>query len=206
MSKLWLPEGFHYGLHIEHRPLESAGPMLADDDPKFLWHTTESSWETVDSMYGVLRDKRAAPQLLIGGRERFRHPIVIQMIPLNQAGRSLANDASDGFQTNRDNVMQAEICWRAGLSGQLTTWHYKALANLVRLVNIAQPDKREIPPRLARRFIDTRRFGDAEFTRVSGHLGHMHAPDNDHTDPGTGFKGSVLMRLLADMPHGGYSL
>lgn len=207
MSGIWLPEGHHYDLHIEHRPMENAGERMATDDPKWVWHTTESPWFSVDAMADTLQAKRAAPQLLIGGRPRVKHPVVIQLTPLELAGRSLANDTSDGFQTNRDNVTQCEICWTASLAHLLTLWHYKALANLVRLTNIALADRNEVPPVLARRFVNTKRMTDQEFANATGHLGHMHVPDNDHTDPGFGFKGSVLMGLLNDQfPKGGWRL
>lgn len=205
MTGTWLPEGFHYGLHIEHHPLEDAGPFTGGGN-KWEWHTTESPWDSVDAMVGVLAGKRAASHLVIGGRLRVKHPVVVQLVPFNRSARALANDSSDGFATNRADAIQTEICWRAALSAQLTDWHYQALANLVRLTNITVPHNRVVPRRLARSFRNTQRFSDREFVEVSGHLGHMHTPDNDHTDPGTGFKGTTLMRRLSRMPAHGYKL
>lgn len=203
MSRLWLPEGEHYGLLIEHRPLESAGSFTGGGE-KLLWHTTESPWEAVDSMFGVLRAKRAAPHLVIGGRAGEKRPVVIQMVPFNEAGRALGNDSSDGFQTNRADVLQVEICGRAALMAFFT--HYRALANLTRLVNVVVANDREVPRVMRRRPISARRWSDAEFVSLSGHTFHKHAPDNDHGDPGIGFRGSKLLRLLKNIPDGGYRL
>jgi hypothetical protein len=200
MSDLWLPEGVHYDLHIEHRQLASAGAFTGGGN-KWVWHTTESPWESVDSMFNVLRDKSAAPHFVIGGRKGIERPVVIQMLPLNEAGRALAHPF--GPETNRADCIQTEICWRAGVSDQLELWHYKAFANLVRLANITAADSREVQPVLARRFNNPKRFGGQEFVDAKGHCGHMHVPGNDHTDPGSGFKGSVLMGLLTGTPGGG---
>lgn len=205
MGGLWLPEGLHYGLHVEHHPLEAAGPFIGGGN-KMLWHTTESPWDSVDSMVAVLAAKRAAPHFVIGGRPRTRRPVVVQLVPLNHGGRSLQNDSSDGFATNMADCFQVEICWRAALAGLLTDWHYKAFANLTRLMNVVLPDELEVPPKLVRRFRSDKRLSDRQFVDAVGHLGHRHAPDNIHWDPGPDFKGSRLIRLLTTMPRGGYDL
>jgi hypothetical protein len=199
----WLPEGHHYDLHIEHRQLEGSGPFTGGGN-KWVWHTTESGWWTVDAMFQTLREKRAAPHFVIGGRSGTEHPVVIQMLPLDEAGRALAHPS--GPDTNRADCIQTEICWRAGVSCDFTEWHYKAFANLVRYANLHAVNSREVPPQLARPFADTRRFSGQGFVDAKGHCGHMHVPGNDHTDPGTGFEGSHLIRLLDGIPSGGYSL
>lgn len=202
---VWLPEGHKWDLHFEQAPLEDAGDFTGGGN-KWVWHTTESPWFTVDSMYRTLRDKRAAPHFVIGGRAGLLHPVVIQMVALNQAGRALGNDSGDGFQTNRADCIQVEICWSAALASEFRNWHYKAFANLVRLVNRAADDNREVPRFIARRFSNPERFSDAGFVAAEGHCGHMHVPDNDHTDPGSDFRGGFLMDLLEQMPDGGYAL
>lgn len=205
MSDWWLPEGHFFDLHIEHRPLEDAGDFTGGGN-KWVWHTTESPWDAVDAMYETLKAKRAAPHFVIGLRDGLQHPVVIQMVALNQAGRALGNDSADGHQTNRADCIQTEICGVAANSGDWPTTRYKALANLVRLTNNTVPDSREVPRELARSFSNTTRFSDSGFVTASGHCGHMHVPDNDHVDPGTHFRGNLLMDLLANMPNGGYDL
>src|ERR1044072_5536291 len=103
-NKLWLPKGRHWGLVIEHRPLEDAGDFTVGSW-KMVWHTTEGFG--IDAMYNTLRAKRAASHFLIdpsAGDSR-----VIQMIPLNQAARALQNDMGDFHQTNKAHAIQVEI-------------------------------------------------------------------------------------------------
>lgn len=200
----WLPKGHHYDLHIEHAPLESSGSFTGGGN-KWVWHITVSDWFDLDAMWGTLRTKRAAPHLLIGGRHGVKHPVVIQMIPFNEAGRALEHVF--GPETNRADCIQIEICADVGDVPQFDEKErYKVFANLVRLTNITVPNMREVERVLARPFSDTRHFGAQEFVTARGHCGHMHVPGNTHTDPTTAFQGSRLMRLLEDMPRGGYSL
>jgi hypothetical protein len=200
----WLPEGLHYDLHIEHRPLESAGEFTGGGN-KWLWHITVSPWATVDSMWVVVRDKRASPTLIIGGRPGWKLPVVIQCMPFNRAARALAHPS--GPETNRADVTQVEICANvADVPRFDENERYLAFANLVKLANIRMPENREIPRRLARSFSNTERFGGQEFVDVAGHCGHMHAPKNDHGDPTTAFMGSRLMDRLENFPDGGYDL
>lgn len=182
---LWLPS--HENLNVEHRPLESSGSFTGGGW-KWVWHYTVSSWNSVDAMYGVLRDKRAAPHFVIGGRPGTRHPVVIQMLPMNEAGRALVH--GPGGETNRANCIQVEVCATEEIIRGFHDWQYQALANLVKLSGS------HVPHRLARHFNDTRRFGPQEFVNVSGHCGHLHVPGNDHTDPGTHFDGSKVMRMV----------
>jgi hypothetical protein len=199
---IWLPEGWQFDLHVEHRPLESAGAFTGGGN-KLCWHITISSWNTVDLIWTVLRDKRAAPQLIIGGRQGWDRPVVIQCQPLNQAGRALAHPS--GPETNRADVIQVEICANvADVAKFDELGRYKAFANLVRLVNnVTSPN---IPWELARSFTNTTRFSGQGWVDAAGHLGHMHCPGNDHTDPTTAFQGGTLIGRLQNMPAGGYPL
>src|SRR4051812_39156353 len=99
VNPLWLPEGHHWDLHIEHAQLPDAGAFTSGA-PKLIWHTTESPWESVDAMWGVLRDKDAAPHIVIGARKGLDHPVAIQCIPFNRAGRALAHPGGTP-ETNR---------------------------------------------------------------------------------------------------------
>lgn len=117
MNKLWLPEGAHHDLNIEHDRGQDAG-RFTGGGWKLCWHITVSPWMSVDSMVRVLKDKNAAPHLVIGGRPGFRFPVVVQMLPFNRAGRALANTGAPG-ETNRANVIQVEICARPGGNGFL---------------------------------------------------------------------------------------
>lgn len=200
MDKLWLPEGHHWDLHIEHEPLEDAGPFTGGGW-KLVLHTTESRYDQLDAMVDVLRVKRAAPHFVIGSREGRQHPTVVQCVALDRAGRALANDAGDGFQTNRANAIQIEICGYASESHLWAISRYEAIANLVALIQ----HRVEIPNVAPQDFSNPRRMGDQEFVAASGYVGHSMAPDNDHTDPGR-FREGRLVQMVGDMPDGGYGL
>lgn len=192
MSDLWLPEGPHWDLNIEHSQLDDAGPFTGGGW-KLTWHTTESQRESVDAMFRVLRDKRAAPHVVIGWRAGHRFPVAIQMIPFNRAGRALAHPS--GPETNRANTIQVEICGRAAESNDWDVNWYKALSNLANLIEHRVP----IPTKRPRRFPGERYTG-AGYVRAEGHVGHCHVPGNDHWDPGR-FRGTTLIRLMKEGKH-----
>lgn len=200
MNRLWLPRGHHWDLHIVHVPAENAGPFTGGGK-KLLLHTTEAPWDSVDRMDDVLIGKRAAPHVLIGGRPGTQHPVVMQFVPFNRAGRALANDPYDGYQTNRANVIQIEINGYAGQSQDWDMWTYKALANLVELIH----HRYKFPLEAPQDFSHPRRMSDSEFVKASGIVGHSMAPDNDHWDPGR-FREGRLLNLINNMPSGGYDL
>lgn len=177
IDKLWLPTGRHWGLVIEHRPLENAGSFEKGAGDRMVWHTTEGPG--IDSMYRVLRNKRAAPHFLIdptAGDSR-----VIQMIALNQAGRALENDSGDFHPTNRagKHTIQTEIVDYARNAPLWDEYFYRDLAALAVLV-----EHRVAIPRHAAPFQTPERMTDTEFEKFRGHCGHVHVPDNSHWDPG----------------------
>lgn len=198
IDKLWLPTGHHWDLHILHYQDRDAGPFTGGGW-KLCWHTTESPWGAVDAMQAVLDKKDAAPHLLIGGRPGTLHPWVVQMVPFNRAARALENDAGDGYQTNRANVIQVEICAYAADMAKFD--HLRALANLFGLVDHRQ----HIPNVAPQDFSKPRRMSDAEWVKAEGHVGHCMAPDNSHWDPGHMPEGT-LINLIKRLPEGGYDL
>ena len=189
MNGSWLPVGAHWDLNIEHAQLTDAGAFTGGGW-KVVWHTTESDRESVDAMWRVLRDKRAAPHVVIGWREGFRFPVAIQMIPFHRAGRALAHPS--GPETNRANAIQIEVCGRAAESNDWDENWYKALANLALLIE----HRVDVPRKRPRRFPGDRYTG-AGFVRAKGHVGHCHVPGNDHWDPGR-FDGRKLLRYMND--------
>lgn len=200
MDTAWLPQGHHWNLHIEQERLLDAGSFTGGGW-KLLWHTTESRWDQLDAMVDVLREKRAAPHLVIGGRAGREHPTVVQCVSFKRAGRALANDGSDGFQTNRANVIQVEICGFASESHLWNDARYKALANLAKLIMHRVP----VLNVAAQDFSRPHRMSDSEFVEARGHVGHSMAPDNDHSDPGR-FREGALVNFIRDVPPGGWDL
>lgn len=199
MDELWLPEGHHWDLHIEHRRSNNNAGAFTGGGWKFVPHTTEGG--SVQSNSDLLVGKNT-PHLLLGKQPGRDHWTLIQFLPFNVAGKTLGNDASDGYQTNRANAIQMEI---VGFTADIPDWPdvmYKRLANLFVLVQHRVP----IPARAPRDFSSrTNRMTDAEWVKAAGIYGHLHAPDNDHGDPYR-LREGFLVQLIEDCPDGGYDL
>jgi hypothetical protein len=213
MNNAWLPEGHVWDLHIEHDRAPDDAGQFTGGGWKLVWHVTVSPWQSVDAMVNVLNDKRAQPHFVIGGRKGVEHPVVVQLLPLDVAGRALQHPS--GPETNRANAIQVEICAypdaasasKAGHEGEYpggwTDWTYKALANLAVLVE----HRVNIARRVARSFESEKRFTGAGFVKTTGHLGHQHVPQNTHWDPGSSFSGTKLLRYMGRADgHGGNAL
>jgi hypothetical protein len=88
-DNLWLPEGPHWDLNIEHHPSGDAGPFTPGH-PKIVLHTTESPQQWID---GAIRQFATqgigTPHLSIGYREGFRFPVVAQFIPFHRTAKTL---------------------------------------------------------------------------------------------------------------------
>lgn len=199
MNELWLPKGHHWDLHIEHRPSGNDAGSFTGGGRKFVIHTTEGG--SLQSNSDLLV-RTNTPHLLFGVDPGREHWTVIQFLPFIVAGKTLGNDTSDGFQTNRANAVQIEVVGATALIPQWSDLMYKRLANLLTLVQHRFP----FPTRAPQDFSDKNsRLSDAEWVKASGILGHMHAPDNDHTDPYR-LREGYLLQLMKDIPSGGYNL
>lgn len=199
VNDLWLPDGHHWDLHIElNRSSNDAGPFTGGGW-KWVLHTTEGG--SLRSNESLLKGVNT-PHLVFGVDPGEKHWTVIQLLAFNRAGKALRNDTDDGFQTNRANAIQCEI---VGFTSQIPQWSdlmYKRLANLFVLIQ----HRVSIPNRAPADFSDPNsRMTDAEWVRESGIVGHMHAPDNDHTDPFR-LREGFLINLIQKMPSGGYDL
>jgi hypothetical protein len=84
-----------------------------------------------------------------------------------------------------------------------TFGRYRALANLFELITHRQPIENWTR---AEAGVTPRRLSDLEWEVKQGHVGHNMAPDNDHTDPGVGFRWGTLQNLITSIPDGGYDL
>lgn len=200
MDQLWLPEGHHYCLHIEHHLLTGAGAFNGGGW-KITWHTTESKWDSFETIKQLFIDRDAngqgsEPHYLIGSEEGRRHPNVVQFLPLNRAARTLQHPAG-APETNRCNNIQIEVCGYAAESGDWPESRYKALANLVSLIE----HRKHVPRHIPRAFSSDKRFSGGQFVVARGHTGHRFAPGNFHTDPGEKFQGAKLIGLVEDAPH-----
>lgn len=198
-NEFWLPEGHHWDLHIEHRPSTNDAGLFTGGGRKFVPHTTEGG--SVQSNSDLLVRKNT-PHLLFGAEPNRDHWTVVQFLPFNVAGKTLGNDTSDGYQTNRANAVQMEIVADTANIPEWSDLMYKRLANVLTLVQHRFP----FPTRAPYDFSSTtNRLSDAEWVKASGILGHMHAPDNDHNDPFR-LREGFLVQLMKDIPDGGYNL
>jgi hypothetical protein len=199
MDDLWLPEGHHWDLHIEHRSSSNNAGGFTGGGWKFVLHTTEGG--SLQSNSDLLAGTNT-PHLLFGAEPGRDHWTVVQFLPFNVAGKTLANNPGDGFQTNRANAIQVEI---VGFTAAIPDWSdvmYQRLANLIVLVQHRVP----IPCRAPLDFSSkTNRMADAEWVKAAGIIGHMHAPDNDHVDPYR-LREGYLVELVKNCPDGGYDL
>lgn len=187
MNEQWLPEGRHWGLKIEHRPLPDAGPFTGGGH-KLIWHTTEGPG--IDAMWRVLRDKSAAPHFVIdpGGGDAP----VYQCVPLDRAAKALEHPPGTP-ETNRANAIQVEI---VGYAKDAESWGhviYRDLGALAALVDHRFDIRRGYRPFT----VPARKVTPQGFVRATGHMGHSHVPNNSHWDPGR-MSGPKLMRAIAD--------
>lgn len=202
LDQVWLPEGHIWDIHFEKHSIASDLSFTGGGN-KLCWHTTETPWDWwsagVEYFTGSARGK--APHFLVGGRAGALHPYVAQFVPLDESSFALQNNTADGFDTNRANVIQVEICGYADSMGDFS--HYRALANLFTLIdhrrhieNWTHADAGSTP----------QRFSDYTWVMKQGHVGHNMAPDNDHYDPGKNFRWGTLQDLISTIPDGGYNL
>jgi hypothetical protein len=178
IDSLWLPEGAHWDLNIEHHPLQGGTGPMTGGGKKLVLHTTESPREWIDGAIKQFTAGSGTPHLSIGWRKGFRFPVVAQFLPFDQFAKTLEHPAGTP-ETNRANAVQVEICGRAAESASWDDNWYRALANLFTLTR--------------RRVGYT---GDG-WVRASGIVGHCHAANNHHTDPGRIKAGKLLGYMKA---------
>jgi len=172
------PRLFFPGADLSHLAPIDGGSILGGK-PKCLWHDTETTGlpPYSDGFF---------PNMTICKGKPFQH------IPADRAARALKNP-DGGVQTNRWNVFQIEIC---------------GSANNVVFVSVMQEvadwlqEVRGTPKTCTvqfRRFDASAginngvRLSSEEWRVYSGHLGHMHAPENDHGDPGSPFPIDLIL-------------
>lgn len=148
---------------------------------KLLIHTTETDTFTPNSRkyYG----HSGWPHLTIE-----KDGTVWQHIDLDIAARALKNLAG-GVQTNRSRVVQVENVARStDGANPLTNAQIEALRRLVVLLHGMRGLELQALPAGAipgsARVNAPQRMSFAQWRSYSGVIGHRHAPENDHWDPG----------------------
>lgn len=111
-----------------------------------------------------------------------------QHIPINRSARALLNKPG-GVETNKSDVVQIEIAWRAEVIRAMPTATMENLRELMRWIE-ANSDVPRVStvnwmpyPKSYGESAEQRLHGKA-WLEYKGWLGHQHADENDHGDPG----------------------
>lgn len=145
---------------------------------KVTWHTTEG--RTVEGAEATYRQTKSIPHFTIGVKDNRR--VLHQHLPLNRAATTLRHPSGTP-ETNRANNWQVEIAGLARESGQWGSRMYHYLYLLAKWLHeaVGVPMTEDVSWR------NPVRLSGQQFYDYKGHIGHMHVPYNDHTDPGRGF-------------------
>lgn len=175
--------------NAKKQELENAGPFTGGGR-KFLVHTTEGT--TLESAFDTVKAKRSAPHFILEVKNGQRR--LVQCIPIDHASRGLEHPSGTP-ETNHANCIQVEVV--GFTDGKLAKklghpelhvphWApevYKYLHLLMQWTNrhFGVPMEAHHPfigqPRYAR-------LSGQAFVDAVGLVGHCHAANNSHTDPG----------------------
>lgn len=180
MAEVWLPD-------VERIEGNDAGSMNGDGSRKILLHSTQGS--SIAGAVGAYRDHNSWPTLTVDCPRRQ----VVEHLPLNVAARALQNDPGGADQTNKDGTIhvQIELVGFAerpasiGDADDLDWLGRHVIGPIARLTGVPLRSDvawRAYPSSYGERA--AQRLTPAEWDAYSGILGHQHAPDNDHGDPG----------------------
>lgn len=202
MALLWLPA-------LDRDEHARSNPWAETSDPKGCLHTTEGGGWPVYDGWTIMPHATIMP--LPGSGIRGR-----QHLPFSQGSFALRNTAG-GVQTNRDFVFQFELigtCNKGGLADEAGAYYWPdaddaVLADLYRKVIKPLSAAYGIPIRSQpwqaypasygpRGDTNTVRMSGPSFDGWSGWLGHEHAPENSHGDPGA-FPWSRMLEVAQDM-------
>lgn len=182
----WLAENSIAGLIREdvtgrddlREPVNPVGSYITSDGKpnKILLHSTEGT----TSGFAAYGDNKYPAHFTIDPRNKT----VSQHFSIYQPALAIANhDKSGPIQIE---IVGFSTAGSAGYTAEADLrnfsdedWNY--LADLLRAI----AEETGIPLTSSVSWTDgTARLGDQEFVEYKGVLGHMHVPDNDHTDPG----------------------
>ena len=170
---------------------------------KILLHTLEGSMESGMSEF---RNGTGCPHFTISlDRDIYR-----QHVPMTRSAYALRNRRG-GTQTNRDHVIQIEI---EGHAKDTRFWSPVKLMKLAAFLERIMDEIPEVDLAFANfDYQDSLEYGlnnpvemsAGEWDAFSGILGHVHAPENTHWDPGALNTGALLALMTAgeqgDMSH-----
>jgi hypothetical protein len=175
----------------------SAGPYSSPVD-KFLIHTTEGG--SIDGAIAAYRAINSWPHLTVDARVG-RAPTICGHLDLDVAARSLRNMAG-GVQTNTDGVIQIEVVGNAANPAGID-WAWigdHVVGPICQTMGIpVHSSVRWVPYPQSYGLNASQRLSAAAWTSFQGVLGHQHAPENDHGDPGA----IPIVTVLDAAKHGG---
>jgi hypothetical protein len=179
MSDTWFP-----GADLSRKAPVDGGSILGGK-PKCGWHDTETNGLPSYST-GYF------PNMTIMSDRPYQH------IPADRAARAFRNE-SGGVQTNRWNIFQIEI---VGWVNKITFRSiYRDVAQWLKEVRgcplTCTVDWLSYDSSYGNSRV---RLSGSEWLNYSGHLGHMHVPENAHGDPGWPFPIKEILSTEEDMP------
>ncbi len=167
---------------FEPVPATNPGGSFNGSPWKICLHTTEGS--SVEGAIGAYHVNTGWPHFTVDPARGRR----CQHYELTQSSRALAHPAGTP-ETNRAGVINIEI---VGFAAQSPTWPKAwlewlgtAVLSPIRAVcpfDLRAPDFVAYPQSYG--LGASQRFSRAQFATYGGIIGHEHAPDNDHGDPG----------------------
>ena len=174
----------------KRQPLDDGGSFTGGGH-KFLVHTTEGT--TLEGAFATVKANRSSPHFILevkNGRRRL-----VQCIPINRAARGLEHTPSSLPETNRANCIQVEVVGfteraEAMRQGHLELWVPNWSTDIYKhlhLLMLWTHNHFAVPMQAGHPFPGQpgyARLSGQAFINAVGLVGHCHAANNDHTDPG----------------------
>lgn len=196
---------------IERRPIARypGGAYVAQGAGlwKILLHTTEGT--SIEGAMAAYRNQSAPPHFTIDLDDEA-YGRYVQHIPLTRSAYALRN-LRGGTQTNRDHVIQIEI---VGYARDTRHWSQRKLLLLAAFLERIMDVVPDVQLHFANfDYADSAEYGigntvemsAGEWDAFSGILGHVHAPENTHWDPGA-LNTAALLALMTEGVQGDMSL
>jgi hypothetical protein len=187
MGDIWLP-------NVERVPGNSAGDMVGDGSRKLLLHSTEGY--SISGAVAAYTKNNSWPTLTVDCPRR----LVVEHLPLDTAARALRNEAG-GVQTNREGTILVQV-EMMGFAADPTTigspddldWFGREVVRPIHEL-VGVPLACSVPFVAYPASYGTgaaQRLSAGAWDAYSGLLGHQHAPENSHGDPGAIDIGRIL--------------
>lgn len=184
---MWLPD-------VERVHGNSGGSMDGTGGATLLLHSTEGS--TIEGAIGAYRTHNSWPTLTVDCPDRR----AVEHLPLDVAARALRN-AAGGVQTNREGpvLVQVELVGFAGQpssigdADDLDWFGREIVAPIAKATGIPLRSTVTWVAYPASYGLNARqRLSNTAWVSYAGILGHQHAPENTHGDPGALNVGRII--------------